>query len=180
MKKNIVIIAIIIAVIAVATAAVIYFNRPAPAPEVPEIPTGNVELISGEVTEITDEWILITDENGQQVQVNLTDKTEFEGEKPVIGCRIQVTYNGIMTRSLPPQIAAIKVTCNALTGIVEELAEDGFLLRRTDVDDVVFVHATPEQLDTVAVDANVTVYFNGVMTLSLPGQINAELIVVNQ
>lgn len=156
-------------------------NAPeSPAATLPQEDTAapiTYEEITGEVDEITGEYILFTDANGQQVQANLFDATVFEGTAPTVGSVITVVFDGKMTRSLPGQITAIKVVCHALTGTIEELSEDGFLLRRDDVDDQVYVHATADQSNGLLLDDSVTVYFNGVMTMSLPGQISAQKIV---
>ena len=72
--------------------------------------------------------------------------------------------------SLPVK-KAIKVT----TGTVSELTESGFLL--TTETDVVQVNADAALLDGMENGMTVTVYSNGAMTMSLPGQIGAEKIV---
>ena len=116
--------------------------------------------LSGVVLEMNDKFILIEDSDGQQVQVNLFEDTMTEGDAIVPGALIHVLYNGMMTRSLPPQVAAIRVSCFAFTGEIAEMNQHGFLLH----------HAC-------AAGSRVTVYFSGAMTMSLPGQIGAELIV---
>ena len=77
--------------------------------------------LSGVVVEMNDEMILIEDADGSQVQVNLFEDTTFEGDAIVPGTLIFVVYNGMMTRSLPPQVAAIKVSCFAFTGEIAEM-----------------------------------------------------------
>ena len=72
--------------------------------------------LSGVVLEMNDAFILIEDSDGQQVQVNLFEDTMAEGDAIVPGALIHVLYNGMMTRSLPPQVAAIRVSCFAFTG----------------------------------------------------------------
>ena len=50
----------------------------------------------------TPQGILVTDiSNGDQVQVNLSGPARFAP-----GDRVRITYNGVMTRSIPPQITA--------------------------------------------------------------------------
>lgn len=111
------------------------------------------------------------------VEVHFTQETLLEGaEDFVVGDYIFVSYNGVMTRSLPPQVTAEKVTAYRFTGTVSQLGENGFMLTTETVGDV-WVNALPEQLETVANDQEVTVYFDGVMTMSLPGQISAAWIV---
>lgn len=111
------------------------------------------------------------------VEVHFTEETLLEGaEDFVVGDYIFVSYNGVMTRSLPPQVTAEKVTAYSFTGTVSQLKEEGFMLTTETAGDV-WVNALPEQLETVADGQEVTVYFNGIMTMSLPGQISAAWIV---
>ena len=133
--------------------------------------------LSGVVVEMNDEMILIEDADGSQVQVNLFEDTAFEGDAIVPGALIFVVYNGMMTRSLPPQVAAIKVSCFAFTGEIAEMNQNGFLLHPDEGMDAVQVNAPGELLEGLKPGSRVTVYFNGAMTMSLPGQIGAGLIV---
>ena len=111
------------------------------------------------------------------VEVHFTEQTLLEGaEDFAVGDYIFVSYNGMMTRSLPPQVTAEKVTAYRFTGTVSQLQDDGFLLTTEEAGDV-WVRALSEQLETVEDGQEVTVYFDGVMTMSLPGQINAAWIV---
>ena len=126
-------------------------------------------LLSATLTMETEEFGL--------VEVHFTEQTLLEGaEDFAVGDYIFVSYNGMMTRSLPPQVTAEKVTAYRFTGTVSQLQEDGFLLTTEEAGDV-WVRALSEQLETVEDGQEVTVYFDGVMTMSLPGQINAAWIV---
>ena len=100
-----------------------------------------------------------------------------EGDAIVPGALIHVLYNGMMTRSLPPQVAAIRVSCFAFTGEIAEMNQNGFLLHPDEGIDAVQVNASEELLEGLEPGSRVTVYFSGAMTMSLPGQIGAELIV---
>ena len=133
--------------------------------------------LSGVVLEMNDKFILIEDRDGQQVQVNLFEDTMTEGDAIVPGALIHVLYNGMMTRSLPPQVAAIRVSCFAFTGEIAEMNQNGFLLHPDEGIDAVQVNASEELLEGLEPGSRVTVYFSGAMTMSLPGQIGAELIV---
>ena len=133
--------------------------------------------LSGVVLEMNDAFILIEDSDGQQVQVNLFEDTVTEGDAIVPGALIHVMYNGMMTRSLPPQVAAIRVSCFAFTGEIAEMNQNGFLLHPDEGIDAVQVNASEELLEGLEPGSRVTVYFSGAMTMSLPGQIGAELIV---
>lgn len=140
--------------------------------------TEDVEEIfemTGTILEIAPDHYLIENTDGQQVQVNIYDETIVEGETPAVGALIHVLYNGMMTRSLPPQINALRIGCYARTGAIVELTENGFTL--DDGMEIIQVNATAEQLVGLEPGSQVTVYFNGAMTMSLPAQIGAELIV---
>ena len=145
----------------------------------PAVQAGEQQVfdLSGVVIEMNDEFILIEDSDGQQVQVNLFDDTITEGDAIVPGALIHVLYNGMMTRSLPPQVAAIRVSCFAFTGEIAEMNQHGFLLHPDEGIDQVQVNAPDELLEGLEPGSRVTVYFSGAMTMSLPGQIGAELIV---
>ncbi len=129
----------------------------------------------GTILEIAPEYYLIENTDGQQVQVNLYGETILEGETPDIGALIHVLYNGMMTRSLPPQINALRIGCYARTGAIVELTENGFTL--DDGLEIIQVNAQASLLAGLEPGSQVTVYFNGAMTMSLPAQIGAELIV---
>lgn len=143
-------------------------------------PADELYDLSGTVQEITEDHILLITPDGMEVQANLFPDTVYDGESFGVGDMVHVMYNGMMTRSLPGQIAAMKVSCWWLTGVVTEMAEDGFLIDRADVGDQVFVHADAALLENIQEGTDVTVYFNGIMTMSLPGQITAEGIVVRE
>ena len=134
--------------------------------------------IAGVVTEVNDDFILIETADGQQVQVNLFEETLFEGKDVEAGDYIHVSYNGMMTFSIPAQIAAMKVGCYAHTGEISDLHETGFILN-TELEPIV-VNASAEQLTGLADGMTVTVYSNGAMTMSLPAQIGAEMITATE
>ena len=136
--------------------------------------------LAGTVQEIAEDHLLLLTPDGIEVQANLFPETVYDGESFGVGDLVHVMYNGMMTRSLPGQIAAMKASCWRLTGVVAEMAENGFLINRADVGDQVFVHADAALLENVQEETEVTVYFNGIMTMSLPGQITADRIVVHE
>ena len=138
------------------------------------LPDVEVFDLAGTVTEIGEDFILFETADGQLVQANLSADTVFEGKTIEAGDFIHVTYNGQMTFSLPGQISAMRVGCYAFTGVVDEIAEGSFLLK-SEMD--ILVKATAEQLENLQAGQTVTVYSNGIMTASLPGQITAEMIV---
>ncbi len=144
------------------------------ATEILPMPTAQeVFDLAGTVTEIGVDFILFENADGQLVQANLSADTVFEGKTIEAGDFIHVTYNGQMTFSLPGQISAMRVGCYAFTGAVDEIAEGSFLLK-SEMD--ILVKATAAQLENLRAGQTVTVYSNGIMTASLPGQITAEMI----
>lgn len=130
---------------------------------------------SGVVTEITDAYVLIEIANGVLVQANRFDETLMEGKEIEVGDFVHVTYNGIMTMSLPGQIAALKIGCYTHTGEISDLGETSFVLN-TALEPVI-VNASAELLAGLENGMTVTVYSNGAMAMSLPAQIGAEMIV---
>ena len=150
------------------------------ATEVLPLPTvQEIFDMAGMVTETGDGFIMIETADGQQVQVNLSEETFFDGKEEIAaGDYIPVTYNGMMTRSLPAQISAMKVGCYVHTGAISDLGESSFILN-TELEPII-VNATAEQLADLADGMTVTVYSNGAMTMSLPAQIGADMITVTE
>ena len=134
--------------------------------------------MAGIVTEIGEGFIMIQGADGQEVQVNTFEETVFEGKEVAVGDYIHVTYNGMMTFSIPAQIAAQKIGCYAHTGVVGEITEGQFTLE-TELESII-VNALEGQLEGITTGITVTVYSNGAMTMSLPAQIGAELIVATE
>ena len=134
--------------------------------------------MAGIITEIGEGFIMIQTADGQLVQVNTFEETLFEGKAVEVGDFIHVTYNGMMTFSIPAQIAAQKIGCYAHTGVIGEITEGQFTLE-TDME-MILVNATAEQIEGIEAGMTVTVYSNGAMTMSLPAQIGAEFITVTE
>src|SRR5699024_7365844 len=101
---------------------------------------------------------------------HMEESTPITGvEELEVGMYVFVRYNGVMTRSLPPQVTAEEIQVNRLSGPVVELYDDGFLMTDETVGDVIVHWEDPAS--TVAVGGNAVVYTNGVMALSMPGQV---------
>ena len=133
-----------------------------------------VVSIMGTVNEMTQEGLLLDTEMGP-VLVLIPEDVLLEGfESPESlekGRAVEVMYNGMMTRSIPAQITAQKITSVQMTGAVTELMEGAFLMETQTHGPVVVHVAEGAQLPETGKD--VTVTFNGVMTMSLPAQIGA-------
>ena len=134
--------------------------------------------MAGTITEIGEGFIMIENAEGQMVQVNTSEETLFEGKAVEVGDFIHVTYNGMMTFSIPAQISAQKIGCYAHTGVVGEITVGQFALE-TEME-MILVNATAEQMEAIQAGMTVTVYSNGAMTMSLPAQIGAEFITVTE
>ncbi len=131
--------------------------------------------MAGTIVEMGEGFILIETLDGQQIQVNVGEETLYEGAELSIGSFIHVTHNGQMTMSIPAQIFGLKIGCYMHIGTVTEIVEGQFALETED--GLILVNATAEQLEGLTVGQNVYVFSNGVMTMSLPAQISADLIV---
>lgn len=140
-------------------------------------------LLEGLVTEIVDGGFVIEDAEQGKVMLNTSDATVFDGilldSELTEGQYVFVEYDGRMTFSLPPQAHADRVACHALTGSVTEVLEDGSILMMDDTFGETIVHLG-EGMSHVYAGMPITVYYDGVMTLSLPGEANASHIVLPQ
>ena len=134
--------------------------------------------ISGEILEITPEYILIGNEMLGEVQVNLAEGTVIEGAYELeVGQTVVIMYNGMMTRSLPAQITAMHIGVYVVEGAVTAV-EDGFvMIRREDTAEEILM-TLPENAPELKEGDLVTAYTNGAMTMSLPPQMNAIAIVL--
>ena len=145
--------------------------------EEPEMDT----LLEGLVTEIVDGGFVMEDAEQGAVMLNTSDATVFDGMllegELAVGQYVFVEYDGRMTFSLPPQAHADRVVCNVLTGSVSEVLEDGSILMMDDTFGETIVLLS-EGMNHVYAGMPITVYYDGVMTLSLPGQANASHIVL--
>ena len=141
-------------------------------------------VLEGLVTEIVEGGFLMEDAEMGTVMLNVSETTVWDGmissETLEKGQYVIVQYDGRMTRSLPPQAHADRVSSYVLEGTVNEVYEDGsFLLEGDPIHGEVIVTAE-STLAPLYAGMSVTVYYDGVMALSLPGQANARWIVVPQ
>ena len=137
--------------------------------------------LSGEITEITGEYLMLLDKAQGEVQVNIGADTLYDGAADgelAVGQVAQILYDGKMTRSLPPQIYALRVGVYPVSGVVTEVGEDSVTLARAELGDEVIVFLSEGAPELPVGDA-VTAYTGGAMTMSLPAQTTAIGIVVN-
>lgn len=138
-----------------------------------------IELVTltGVITEITDEYVLLDVGDMGQVQANLSEDTLIEGvEELAIGQTAIVTYDGKMTRSLPAQITALRVGVYEVRGTVKTMEDGRITVEKTEGGDEV-VLTLPEGAPALAVGDVITAYTTGISTMSLPPQMNAIAIV---
>ena len=139
-----------------------------------------VFMLGGEVMEVGEGYFVMNDAELGEVQVNLGDDSAFDGVGPdelAVGQFVYVLYDGKMTRSLPPQVFALRVSMYAVSGGITELTDGKMTLVRDEIGDEVIV-SLPEDAPELAVGDHVTAYTTGIMTLSIPAQMNAVKIVL--
>ena len=137
--------------------------------------------LEGLVKEVTEEGFLMEDAQLGEVWLNTDETTVWDGilaeGELEVGQYVLVRYDGRLTRSLPPQAHADRVGCYVLSGTVEAFYDSGVLLTGDENFGDVIVHMD-ESLAHVYTGMPVTVYYDGIMMMSLPGQVNARHIVV--
>ena len=132
--------------------------------------------ISGVITEITDEYVLIDAGEMGMIQANTSIDTLIEGvEELAVGQTAVILYDGKMTRSLPAQITALKIGVYAVQGTVTEIEEGRMTVNQGEAGEVVLT--LPESMPEITVGDAITAYTTGVSTMSLPPQMNAIAIV---
>ena len=145
--------------------------------EEPEMDT----LLEGLVTEVVEGGFILADIERGDVMVNVSEQSVMDGilaESEIAeGQYVFVEYDGRMTFSRPPQVHGDRIVCAVLTGSVTEVMEDGSILMMDDTfgDTIVYL---PEGMQHVYAGMPITVYYDGAMTLSLPGQAAASHIIL--
>lgn len=201
MKKKMIWVLLAVVLVLAAAAAVLLLNKndvvestgpivvteeTTAEPEIPEeteaealSEEAEIELVTltGVITEITDEYVLLDVGDMGQIQANLSEDTLIEGvEELAIGQTAIVTYDGKMTRSLPAQITALRVGVYEVRGTVKTMEDGRITVEKTEGGDEV-VLTLPENAPTLAVGDVITAYTTGISTMSLPPQMNAIAIV---
>lgn len=146
-----------------------------------EEPAVDTEL-EGFVTELVEGGFIMEDKDLGSVMLNVDETTVLDGVladgEIEVGQYVFVTYDGRMTRSIPPQAHADRVGCYVLRGSVGELMDIGVLLTGDELFGDVIVRPGENELPPLYVGMPATVYYNGVMALSLPGQVTASHVIV--
>ncbi len=132
--------------------------------------------ISGVITEITDEYVMIDAGEMGVIQANTSMDTLIEGvEELSVGQTAVILYDGKMTRSLPAQITALKIGVYPVQGTVTAIEEGRATIDQGENGEVVLT--LPESMPEIAVGDAITAYTTGVSTMSLPPQMNAIAVV---
>lgn len=139
----------------------------------PEI-TDVLVSTSGIIMEADENGLLILQNDGTEVYVHISADTVIEVENLAVGAYANVDYNGMMTRSLPPQISALRVYGAVVEGIITEIMDGCFLLSTETHGDIIVNF--PADMSITVAGEHVRVYFDGAMTMSLPAQIGAQFI----
>ena len=127
--------------------------------------TGSVVSVDGEAHSA-----LVNTQNSGEVLALFPDHVEL----PEAGDQVVLWYNGIMTRSLPPQISVMEcqaLTVYELTGAVLSVDEEAHTaLLSTEASGEVLAKF-PENVGLPQAGDHVKIGFNGIMTRSIPAQI---------
>lgn len=131
--------------------------------------------LRGTVLEVLEEGYLVQTEEKGDVMVNVGNGTNFEIDgKITCGDYVYVDYNGMMTRSLPPQVSALTVRMHKLEGdVLERDMEANTILMESISLGEVIVNLPYEWKDREITEEHMTVYFDGATTMSLPPQVSA-------
>ena len=135
-------------------------------------------LLEGLVTEVLEQGFVMEDIELGSVLLNVDETTVMDGilaEGDIeVGQYVFVEYDGRLTRSLPPQAHADRVGCYRLTGTVDLSLSMGVLLTGDPIfgDVIIRVDGSMPHLYQ---GMPITVYYNGVMAMSYPGQVTARL-----
>lgn len=136
-------------------------------------------IAAGTVIDLAEDYVTFKDADGQVIQAAINAETLQEYDLPgsalSAGDYILVMYDGKMTRSIPAQITAQVIRSAVREGTVGDIGESFFMLQ-TEQEEIQ-VNCTADQLALLQTGSQVKVYFSGAMTMSLPAQIGAELIV---
>ncbi len=147
----------------------------------PALAQDEVYVFEGFVIEVSEDGFLMRDKERGNVFMNVDELTSWDGiliDNPIeAGMYVFAEYDGMTTRSIPPQAHADKVGCYVLNGTAGEMLPDGVLLKDDAIFGDVYVRLAPDA-EHVYPDVPMTVYYNGVMALSMPAQASAAAVLV--
>lgn len=137
--------------------------------------TQEVEPLAGVILELYEDGsFLMESETMGQVMVDADEACILEGlSAPAVGLYVFVAYDGVITKSLPAQIQAEKISCFRLQGTVLSVDEISgtILIDAMEYGEVIV--KLPKMEEPLAEGDYVTVYYSGLMALSYPAQAGA-------
>ncbi len=127
------------------------------------------ETICGEIQSIGAGFFLLLSDDAQEIRVNFPEAAGLMPEG-----RVCVQFNGVMTRSIPPQITAIAVEqvqqTETICGEIQSIGAGFFLLLSDDAQEI---RVNFPEAASLTPGQEVCVEFSGAMTRSIPPQIAA-------
>lgn len=164
-----------LAVVCIVIAAVTMSGRKQEIVDMTEATVSQATRVEGLIVTVEDGSFILQDKDLGEIQVNLSDATVFEGVDAsalAFGQYVFVDFDGKMTRSLPPQIAAMKVGMYPVSGVVTEIAEGSVTIEQSNGNGEAVIHLL-EGAPALNVGDEIVAYTNGAMTMSLPPQTTA-------
>lgn len=139
----------------------------------------DIYMLQGAILEMDEASMLINDAAQGEVLVLIGGETVLETSYDLaVGDYVYVDYNGVMTRSLPPQVTAGRIVSHKLEGDVAEVyAEENALLLYTADGGEYRVNLPGDEAQTGFDAQRAIVYYDGAATLSIPPQVSAGLVV---
>ena len=136
-----------------------------------------VYSIGGIITEITEEGLLVNAGESGMVLVKTDEETVLDVSGEIAaGDYITVVYGGMMSRSIPAQITADVIRMYVITGkIIAADPENNGVLLETETHGEIYAHLPEPWLENTA--ETLKIYFEGMMTMSIPPQISANHVI---
>ncbi len=134
--------------------------------------TIDVCSVIGTVAEITEQGFILVVSDSLSYEV-LPQPDSLPAVLPALesGMTVTVLYDGKETRSIPAQITGLKVIVPVITGTIDSIEDNAYLITDEATGNQVLV--TVPDIAAFAVGERVSAIYNGVMTLSLPARVNA-------
>ena len=137
-----------------------------------------IYMLQGTILEVGEDSLRIEDAEQGEVVVLISEDTVLEtGYELAVGDYVYVDYNGVMTRSLPPQVTAGRIVSHKLEGdVLETYPEENAILIYTEEGGEYRVNLPETWAETGFEAQRAIVYYDGAATLSIPPQVSAGLI----
>ena len=131
--------------------------------------------VEGLIVTVGEGYFVMQDKDLGEIQVNYDAASAFEGVEAAslsFGQYVFVDFDGKMTRSLPPQIFALKVGMYPVSGVVTAVSEESVTIEQANGNGEAVIHLLEGAPELTAGD-EIIAYTNGAMTMSLPPQTTA-------